>query len=60
MSGNNETARRLLPPNLDDAENGLSGRFRKLLHGLWQDLVMLDEQVAGWMLRVKTAQRRLP
>ena len=35
-----------LPLWLEDAENGLSGRFRKLLNGLWQDLLILDDRVA--------------
>jgi len=29
-----------------DAENGLSDRFRRLLHGLWGDLKRLDQRVA--------------
>jgi transposase len=35
-----------LPLWLEDAENGLSGRFRKLLDGLWHDLRRLDDRVA--------------
>jgi transposase len=35
-----------LPLWLEDAGNGLSSRFRKLLNGLWQDLLMLDKRVA--------------
>ena len=38
--------RRAIPCWLEDAENGLSGRFRELLQGLWQDLLTLDERVA--------------
>jgi transposase len=34
--------RRALPCWLEDAENGLSGRFRRLLNGLWSDLQALD------------------
>ena len=37
--------RRALPCWLEDAENGLSGRFRRLLHGLWDDLQTLDKRV---------------
>jgi transposase len=38
--------RRALPCWLEDAQNGLSGRFRRLLDGLWGDLQALDERVA--------------
>jgi transposase len=37
--------RRALPCWLEDAQNGLSGRFRRLLNGLWGDLQALDERV---------------
>jgi transposase len=35
-----------VPCWLEDADNGLSARFRHLLDGLWHDLVLLDERVA--------------
>jgi transposase len=38
--------RRALPCWLEDAENGLSGRFRRLLNGLWGDLRVLDERMS--------------
>jgi len=38
--------RRAIPCWLEDAENGLSRRFRKLLDGLWHDLLVLDDRVA--------------
>ena len=38
--------RRALPCWLEDAENGLSDRFRRLLNGLWGDLQALDERMA--------------
>jgi transposase len=38
--------RRALPCWLEDAENGLSGRFRRLLNGLWGDLGALDERMS--------------
>lgn len=38
--------RAALPRWLEDAENGLSERFRWLLHGLWSDLAELDRRVA--------------
>jgi transposase len=38
--------RRALPCWLEDADNGLTARFRRLLDGLWGDLSALDERVA--------------
>ncbi|UCF76074.1 MAG: IS110 family transposase [Betaproteobacteria bacterium] len=38
--------RRAIPCWLEEVENGLSSRFRKLLDGLWHDLLILDERVA--------------
>jgi transposase len=37
--------RRALPWWLEDADNGLTDRFRRLLDGLWIDLRTLDERV---------------
>lgn len=38
--------RAAIPLWLEDQENGLSGQFRRLLQGLWQDLLLLDKRVA--------------
>jgi transposase len=38
--------RRALPCWLEDAENSLSARFRRLLNGLWGDLQALDERMS--------------
>ena len=37
--------RAAVPDWLEDAENGLTGRFRALLNGLWNDLKTLDHRV---------------
>ncbi len=37
--------RTAIPCWLEDAENGLTDHFRSLLHGLWGDLVALDDRV---------------
>ena len=37
--------RRAIPEWLEDAENGLTGAFRQLLHGLWEDLLTLDSRL---------------
>jgi transposase len=39
--------RAAIPCWLEDAENGLTSRFRALLHGLWDDLIRLDERVGA-------------
>ncbi len=38
--------RAAIPCWLEDAENGLTDHFRTLLHGLWVDLVALDDRMA--------------
>lgn len=38
--------RRAIPHWLEDADNGLSVRFRRLLHGLREDLTALDARVS--------------
>ena len=35
-----------IPGWLEDADNGLSDRFRSLLHGLWEDLQRLTQRIA--------------
>ena len=37
--------RAAIPCWLKDEENGLTGRFRKLLNGVWNDLLLLDQRV---------------
>ncbi len=37
--------RAAIPGWLEDAENGLTARFRALLHGLWDDLNTLDQRI---------------
>jgi len=37
--------RRAIPDWLEDAENGLTDYFRALLHGLWGDLLALDDRI---------------
>lgn len=37
--------RAAIPCWLEDAENGLTGNFRSLLRGVWDDLLVLDDRV---------------
>jgi len=37
--------RAAIPEWLEDAGNGLTGRFRRLLNGLWTDLQLLDQRL---------------
>ena len=39
--------RAAMPAWLEDAENGLTNRFRWLLSGLWNDLQTLDQRIAA-------------
>ncbi len=39
--------RRSIPEWLEDAENGLTDNFRFLLHGLWNDLLTLEDRLKG-------------
>jgi transposase len=57
--------RAALPRWLEDAENGLSDRFRRLLQGLWVDLKGLDQRVAeldreiAWVAQTDPVAKRL-
>jgi transposase len=37
--------RAAIPSWLEEIDNGLSGRFRRLLHGVWHDLLILDQRI---------------
>ena len=37
--------RRAIPEWLEDAENGMTDYFRSLLHGLWDDLLTLEDRL---------------
>lgn len=39
--------RAAVPDWLEDAENGLTSQFRRLLNDLWDDLKRLDQRIAG-------------
>jgi transposase len=41
-----EPLKRAIPEWLEDAENGLTERFRRLLHELWEELVRLEQRLA--------------
>ncbi len=45
--------RAAIPEWLEDAENGLTSRFRSLLHGLWDDLGTLDQRIEALDEEVK-------
>jgi len=49
-----------IPRWLEDAENGLTSRFRRLLHGLWEDLRQLEERVAALDGEVKLIAKSDP
>jgi transposase len=37
--------RSVIPCWLEELDNGLSDRFRRLLHGVWHDLLILDQRI---------------
>jgi transposase len=49
-----------IPRWLEDQENGLSERFRRLLRGLWQDLRALDERVEELDREIEQLARQDP
>lgn len=52
--------RAAVPLWLEDAENGLTPRFRRVLAGLWRDLTALDERVAELDREIKTLAEENP
>jgi transposase len=52
--------RSAIPRWLDDQENGLSERFRRLLHGLWRDLQVLDERIEELDREIEKIARQDP
>ncbi len=46
--------RRAIPCWLEAADNGLTDYFRSLLHGVWGDLVALDDRMAELDKQIKT------
>jgi len=52
--------RSAIPLWLEDQENGLSERFRRLLRGLWRDLQTLDERIEELDREIEQIARRDP
>ncbi len=52
--------RRAIPRWLEDAENGLSMPFRRLLDGVWGDLVELDRRVGELDVQVEAIAKAHP
>jgi len=42
-----------IPEILEDADNALTPMFRELLYGLWDEVLKLNERVAGYDARIK-------
>ena len=40
-----QALRKAIPQWLEDGDNGLTGRFRRILNGLWEDLKVLDDRI---------------
>lgn len=52
--------RSAIPRWLEGQENGISGRFRRLLSGLWPDLKALDERIEELDLEIEQIARQDP
>jgi transposase len=52
--------RAAIPCWLEDNDNGLSERFRRLLRGLWQDLLTLDRRIAELEREIEQIARQDP
>jgi transposase len=52
--------RSAIPRWLEDQENGLTERFRRLLHGLWGDLKTLDERIEELDREIEQIARQDP
>ena len=52
--------RSAIPRWLEDQENGLTERFRRLLHGLWRDLKALDERIEELDREIEQIARKDP
>ncbi|MEJ2122730.1 MAG: IS110 family transposase [Alphaproteobacteria bacterium] len=57
---NLSSLRSAIPNWLEDAQNGLSERFRRLLAGLWGDLRELDRRVAELDAEIEAMAKRDP
>jgi len=49
--------RRAIPEWLEDAQNGLTDYFRSLLHGLWDDLLTLEDRLKKLDKEIETLAR---
>ncbi|MGJ9420850.1 IS110 family transposase [Massilia sp. CMS3.1] len=49
-----------IPCWLEDQDNGLSERFRRLLRGLWRDLLVLDERIEELNREIEQMARQDP
>lgn len=45
--------RRAIPSWLEEAENGLTDRFRRLLYGLWEELLRLEDRIGDFDRQIK-------
>jgi transposase len=52
--------RQAIPAWLEDAENGLTSAFRALLHGLWEDLLGLQQRVEHLDKQIKVIAQTHP
>ena len=47
-----------IPDILADADNGLSGMFRELLSGLWEEMIHLEQRVSEYDLQIELLSKQ--
>ena len=55
-----QALRKAIPQWLEDGDNGLTGRFRRILNGLWGDLKVLDDRIGELDREIKSMALNIP
>ena len=55
-----QALRKAIPQWLENGDNGLTGRFRRILNGLWGDLKVLDDRIGELDREIKSMALNIP
>jgi transposase len=55
-----QSLRKAIPRWLEDGDNGLTGRFRRILNGSWEDLKVLDDRIGELDREIKSMALNIP
>jgi transposase len=55
-----QSLRKAIPQWLEDGDNGLTGRFRRILNGSWEDLKVLDDRIGELDREIKSMALNIP